>query len=157
MSVIVNGKTYDWGDITISLIPTSPVLVSCSSISFDETLEAEGVYCKGRSPIAFGTGKWSGSGKLTMLKTEFDILQKLAATTGILNMDPRITHINILYGPNLQGVIPVANTTLQAVRFTKISESASSGDKELKVDMDFIILGNILRDGLPARGNKLTP
>ncbi|MGL5722145.1 MAG: hypothetical protein ACRCY4_07095 [Brevinema sp.] len=152
MSVIVNGKTYDWGDITVSLLPLSPVLISCSSISFDESFEASPVYGKGHSPIAFGTGKWSASGKLTLLKTEFDLLQKTAkGAGGILNMDPRITAINVTYGPNLQGVIPISTATLLGVRFTKINSNASANDKELKVDMDFIILSNVLRDGVSSR------
>ncbi|MGL5253796.1 MAG: hypothetical protein ACRC9L_02060 [Brevinema sp.] len=152
MSVIVNGKAYDWGDITVSLLPLSPVLISCSSISFDESLEASPIYGKGRAPIAYGTGKWSSSGKISLLKTEFDLLQKSAQSAGgILNMDPRVTTINITYGPNLQGVIPISTTTLMGVRFTKISSNASSNDKDLKIDLDFIVLSNILRDGIPSR------
>ena len=152
MSVIVNGKTYDWGDITVSLLPLSPVLISCSAISFDESLEASPVYGKGNAPIAFGTGKWVASGKITLLKTEFDLLQKTAkAAGGILNMDPRVTAINVTYGPNLQGVIPISTATLLGVRFVKISNTASSGDKELKVDLEFLVLSNILRDGVSSR------
>lgn len=153
MSMInVNGKTYDWGDITVQLIPYSPVLVTCSAISFSESLDTKPIYGKGRSPVAYGKGNWEASGRLTLLKTEFDILQKAAGHAGILNLDPRVASIHIVFGPNLQGLVPVADVLLMGVRFTRISDSYSQSDNALKNDLEFLVLGNVYRDGIPARG-----
>ncbi|MGL5955352.1 MAG: hypothetical protein ACRC0X_01915 [Brevinema sp.] len=154
MSVMINGKMFDWGDITISLLPISPMIFSAKTISWDEELEAEAIYGKGRVPIGYGKGNWKASGKLEMLKNEFEPLA-LIAPKGILNLDPRHTLINVLYHNAVEGSVPMTTTTLQGIRFTKIAETASQGDKELKVALDFIILGDIKRNGKTARGKLL--
>jgi len=154
MSVLVNGKQFDWGDITISLIPLTPVVFTAQSISWDEELEVEAIYGKGRVPLGYGKGNWKASGKLEMLKSEFEALA-LIASSGILNLDPRITTINVLYSNSLDGTIPITTTTLTGIRITKVSDSASQGDKELKVSLEFIILDNITRNGKGARGTNI--
>ncbi len=147
MSIMINGKQFDWGDITISLLPLTSIVFTAKSISWNEELEAEAIYGKGRNPVGYGKGNWKASGKLDMLKSEFEALA-LIATDGILNLEPQSTTINVLYS-NSAGV---STNTLSGVRFTKISDSANQGDKELKVSLEFLILGNITRNGKSARG-----
>ncbi len=154
MSVMINGKQFDWGDITISLLPLTSVVYSAKSISWDEELEAEAVYGKGRNPIGYGKGNWKASGKMEMLKSEFEALA-LTATNGILNLDPRTTVINVLYNNIGDSLVPVSVNTLSGIRFTKVSDSASQGDKELKVSLDFLILGDIKRNGKSTRGIEI--
>ena len=151
MSVNINGKQFDWGDITISLLPITPVVFTAKSISWDEELEAEAIYGKGRVPVGYGKGNWKASGKIEMLKSEFEALA-LIAPSGILNMDPRFTVINVLYSNSLDSLIPLTTTTLTGIRFTKASDSATQGDKELKVSLDFLILSDVKRNGKSARG-----
>ncbi len=151
MSVQINGKQFDWGDITISLLPITPVVFTAKSISWDEELEAEAIYGKGRVPVGYGKGNWKASGKIEMLKSEFEALA-LIAPSGILNMDPRFTVINVLYSNSFDSLIPLTTTTLTGIRFTKASDSATQGDKELKVSLDFLILSDVKRNGKSARG-----
>ncbi|SFB88415.1 hypothetical protein SAMN02745150_01183 [Brevinema andersonii] len=154
MSIMVNGKQWDWGDITITLAPYTPMIFSAQSISYEETLEAEAVYGKGRMPIGYAKGNWSASGKLSILKTEFEVLA-LAIPSGILNLDPRNVLINVLYANAFDSIIPATTETLQGIRFTKISDNASQNDKGLSVELEFLILENILRNGKAARGKTL--
>ena len=151
MSILINGKTFDWGDITISLLPLTPAIFTAKEISWDEEFEAEAIYGKGRVPVGFGRGNWKASGKISLLKNEFEALA-LIVPNGILNMDPRNTHINVLYGNSFDSSIPLSTTTLTGIRFTKVSESANQGDKELKVSLDFLILDNVRHNGRAARG-----
>ena len=151
MSVEINGKQFDCGDITISLLPITPVVFTAKSISWDEELEAEAIYGKGRVPVGYGKGNWKASGKIEMLKSEFEALA-LIAPSGILNMDPRFTVINVLYSNSFDSLIPLTTTTLTGIRFTKASDSATQGDKELKVSLDFLILSDVKRNGKSARG-----
>lgn len=151
MSALVNGKFFDWGDITISLLPFSPALVSVREISYDEELETEIIYGKGKSPIGFGKGNWKASGRLTLVKHEFENLAALAPT-GILNLDPRIVSINIIFSSSGDSTLPLNTQTLTGIRFTKISDKASQNDKTLLTNLDFVILGNVLRNGKAARG-----
>ena len=39
---------------------------------------------------------------------------------------------------------------LNTVTFTKVGQKNAQGDKSLKVDLDFIIVNGIVRDGLAA-------
>ncbi len=150
MSIMVNGKQFDWGDITISLLPLTSIVFTAKSISWDEELEAEAIYGKGRNPVGYGKGNWKASGKLDMLKSEFEALA-LIAPNGILNLEPQVTTINVLYSNSADA----STNTLSGVRFTKISDSANQGDKELKVSLEFLILGNITRNGKSARGIEI--
>ncbi len=147
MSIMINGKVFDWGDITISLLPLTSVVFTAQSISWDEELEAEAIYGKGRTPVGYGNGNWKASGKLEMLKSEFESLA-LVASNGILNLEPQSTTINVLYSNSAS----VSTNTLSGIRFTKISDSAKQGDKELTVSLEFLILGNVTRNGKSARG-----
>lgn len=145
MSVIINGKTYNWGSISISLAPLSQDLYSVSSISFSESQRADAVYGKGNKPIAYGSGNWSANGSMRMLKTEFNQLMS-ASPNGILNLDPRNTVINIIYAdPNGDDNKPYT-ISLTGVRFTDIKEDAKQGDSQLSVDLSFSIFGSIERN-----------
>lgn len=87
-----------------------------------------------------------------MLKNEFELLA-LAVPPGILNVDPRNVLINVLYANSFDSSIPLTTETLMGIRFTKITDSAAQNDKGLSVELEFLILENILRNGKPARGN----
>lgn len=151
MAALINGKFFDWGDITISLLPLSPIIFSVKEISYDEEIETQAIYGKGRAPIGFGKGNWKAIGKISMLKNEFENLA-LIAPNGILNLDPRNTLINIVYSNPIEGSTPITTETLSGIRFTKIYDKATQNDKSLSTSLDFIILGNILRNGKAARG-----
>ena len=58
MSILINGKTFAWGDITISLLPSTPALFTAKEISWDVEFEAEAIYGKGRVPVGLGEGNW---------------------------------------------------------------------------------------------------
>ena len=147
---VVNGKKYSWSDLTISLIPLSPVLFSISEISWDEELESEAIYGKGNMPTGYGTGNWKGTGKLSLDKEEFDALTLIALPFGgILALDPRITLINLLY-LNDDGIAPANDETLRGIKFTKISNARNQGDKGFKVSLDFIMLEKPLNNGISS-------
>ena len=61
-------------------------------------------------------------------------------------------NFQLVYGPNTQGMLSVSALLLMAVRLAKIADSAAKVNTELKTDLDFLILDNIYRDGIPARG-----
>ncbi|MGL4393984.1 MAG: hypothetical protein ACRCS8_02020 [Brevinema sp.] len=151
MSALVNGKFFDWGDITISLLPLTSVVFSAREISYSEESDIDVIYGKGKAPIGFGKGNWKASGSISMLKSEFESLA-LVAGDGILNLDPRLVTINILFSNSVDGSISATTETLTGVRFTKISDKASQNEKSLVTSLDFTILGNIHRNGKAARG-----
>ncbi|MGL4388196.1 MAG: hypothetical protein ACRCTJ_02230 [Brevinema sp.] len=142
MSALVNGKFFDWGDITISLLPLTPVVFSAREISYQEEVELDVVY---------GKGNWKAQGTMSLLKSEFEALA-FVTPDGILNLDPRLVTINILFSNSFEGSVPFTTETLTGVRFTKISDKATQNEKSLVTSLDFMILGNIHRNGKAARG-----
>lgn len=67
----VNGKAYDWGDVDLK-IPGLNIQVQ--EISYDDELEMEEVYGSGSKPRGYGTGNYKASGKLSMLRDDYDDL-----------------------------------------------------------------------------------
>lgn len=142
MSLKVNGKSYDWGDVDTKV---PGLLLTCQEISYDDEQDAEEVYGKGYRPRGYGNGNYKSSCKLSLLRDDFDeVLDYCKA---------RRIPIYKLIIPSL--VVSYANDgsrtrvdELKKIKFTKISQKAAQGDKSLKVDLDGMVLGGIVRDGL---------
>lgn len=75
----VNGKAYDWGDVDLK-IPGLNIQVQ--EISYDDELEIEEVYGSGSKPRGYGTGNYKASGKLSMLRDDYDDLHGLLQAEG---------------------------------------------------------------------------
>lgn len=75
----VNGKAYDWGDVDLK-IPGLNIQVQ--EISYDDELEMEEVYGSGSKPRGYGTGNYKASGKLSMLRDDYDDLLGLLQAEG---------------------------------------------------------------------------
>lgn len=141
---IINGRSYDWSSITIDM---PGMTFQAQDISYDDELEKEPVYGMGSAQRGYGRGNYKATGKITMLKDDFDDLvahckkQKVA----LYNLD--IPKITVAYANGYQ---PTKIDVLNKVTITKSSHKATQGDKSIKVDIDLLIYGNIVRDGLAA-------
>ena len=71
MSLKVNGKAYDWGDVDVK-IPGLEFVPQ--EISYDDELEREEAYGYGHRPRGYGDGNYKSSGKVTMLRDDYDAL-----------------------------------------------------------------------------------
>ena len=71
MSLKVNGKAYDWGDVDVKL---PGLVLEVQEISYDDELEQEEVYGKGNKPRGYGTGNYKASGKISLLRDDYDQL-----------------------------------------------------------------------------------
>ena len=128
----VNGKAYDWGDVDLK-IPGLNIQVQ--EISYDDELEMEEVYGSGSKPRGYGTGNYKASGKLSMLRDDYDDLLAYCKQKGVpfYKMElPSITKID----------------ELKKVKFSKRSNKAAQGDKSLTVDVDMMIVGGVYQDGV---------
>ena len=76
----VNGKAYDWGDVDLK-IPGLNIQVQ--EISYDDELEMEEVYGSGSKPRGYGTGNYKASGKLSMLRDDYDDLLAYCKQKGV--------------------------------------------------------------------------
>ncbi len=140
----VNGKVYDWADINLSFAGFS---TEVQEISYDDELEKEQVYGKGNKPRGYGTGNYKASGKLSLLRDDYQDLVDYCNRKKISLYSLVIDKIVVAYGKNGQRMTV---DVLDKVTFTKRGKSAKQGDKSLTVDLDFIIVGQIIADGMKA-------
>ncbi len=144
MGKFINGKAYDWADITLSI---SEFDIEVQEISYDDELEKEQVYGKGNTPRGYGTGNYKASGKLSFLRDDYQDLVDYCNRKKISLYKLVIDKIVVAYGKDGQRM---SIDVLEKVTFTKRGKSAKQGDKSLTVDLDFIIVGQIITDGMKA-------
>ena len=141
---IINGKSYDWSDVSVKL----PGLeIEVQEISYDDELEKELVYGKGSKARGYGTGNYKSEGKLSLLRDDFDDLVAYCKKRGLPIYKLVIPKLIVSYANKTQ---KTKIDELEGVTFTKTSSKNAQGDKNLKVDMDFIIVHGITRDGVKA-------
>ncbi len=71
MSLKVNGKAYDWGDVDLKI---PGLAVQVQEISYDDEMDMEETYGRGSKPRGYGTGNYKASGKLSLLRDDYDDL-----------------------------------------------------------------------------------
>ncbi len=141
---IVNGKVYDWADISLKIAGFN---MEVQEISYDDELEKELAYGRGNKPRGYGSGNYKASGKMSVLRDDFNDLLAYLKRKKITLYDLVIDKVVVAYGSDGQ---PMTVDTLEKVTFTKRSTSGKQGDKSIMVDLDFLIVGQIITDGLKA-------
>lgn len=144
MSLKVNGKNYDWADVDIKL----PGLgLQFQEISYDDELEKEVSYGKGRKPRGFGTGNYKAEGKVSLLRDDYDGLVDYCKSKNVALFDLVIPKIIVSYANEGDRT---RSDVLSNVTFSKRSHKAAQNDKSIKVDLDMLIVGGIESDGMKA-------
>ena len=138
----VNGISYGWGDVDVK-IPGLNLVVQ--EISYDDELEKEESYGKGGRPRGYGKGNYKASGKLSMLRDDYDDVLDYCRATGTSFYDVELPSVVVSYG-NDWGRTRIDE--LKRVTFVKRSHKAAQGDKTLSVDIDLMIVGGIVEDGV---------
>lgn len=142
MSVKINGKAYDWSDVDVKL---PGLTMEVQEISYDDELEKEVVYGKGQRPRGYGEGNYKSEGKLVLLRDDYDTLLDYCN-------NQRIGLYKLVIPKVIVGYANAGDRTrtdvLNTVTFTKSGHKGAQGDKSLKVDLDFIIVHGIERDGV---------
>ena len=142
MSIKVNGINYGWGDVDVK-IPGLNLVVQ--EISYDDEQEMEESYGKGSRPRRYGKGNYKASGKMSMLRDDFDDVLDYCKATGKSFYNVELPSVVVSYG-NPGGRTRIDE--LKRVVFVKRSHKAAQGDKTLTVDIDLMIVGGIVEDGV---------
>lgn len=144
MSLKVNGKAYDWADVNLFL---PGLAAEFQEISYDDELEKELAYGTGSRPRGYGRGNYKASGKVSLLRDDYDDLLDYCKQRDIPFFELEFPKIVVSYA---NGGEAIRQDVLNRVSFTKRSNKAAQGDKNLKVDLDLMIAGMIEHDGVPS-------
>lgn len=142
MSLKVNGQTYSWGDVDVK-IPGLVLVVQ--EISYDDEQDMEESYGKGNRPRGYGKGNYKASGKMSMLRDDYDDVLAYCKAKGVPFYGLEWPSVVVSYAnegertriDELKKVVPI-----------KRSHKAAQGDKSLTVDIDLMIVGGIVEDGV---------
>lgn len=141
----INGKIYDWSSITINIPGMNEI--QAQDISYDDELEKEAAYGRGNAMRGYGTGNYKATAKMTLLKEDYDDIVNYCKKSSVPIYRLEIPKISVAYANDGQRT---QLDVLKDVTFTKVSHKATQGDKNIKVDIDMLIYGEIIRNGLNA-------
>lgn len=142
MSLKVNGKAYDWGDVDVKV---PGLVITVQEISYDDELEKEEVYGKGHKPRGYGTGNYKASAKLSLLRDDYDAFLAWCKSKGVPFFGLEIPSIVVSYANEGERT---HIDELKKAQITKRSNKAAQGDKSLTVDIDLMVVGGIVQDGV---------
>lgn len=141
---MVNGKRYDWQDITI-LLP-SGIAVDITDISYSDSQTVTARYGKGGIPRGYSRGNYEASGSMTIDLEEWEKL-KLTLLPSIYDHLP--FDITVSYAENH---VPVVTDVLPQVKLIKIDTSNSQGNENAGAKkLEFVILKPIKYNFIPAK------
>ena len=139
----VNGKNYDWGDVDVKF---PGLVLVVQEISYDDEQDMEESYGRGYKPRGFGKGNYKASGKLSMLRDDYEDLLAFCKARGVSFYDLELPSIVVSYADNGKAI---STDELKKVRPIKRTHKAAQGDKSLSVDVDLMI-GGIITNGVQA-------
>lgn len=140
----VNGKNYDWGDVDVKF---PGLVLVVQEISYDDEQDMEESYGRGYKPRGFGKGNYKASGKLSMLRDDYEDLLAFCKARGVSFYDLELPSIVVSYADNGKAI---STDELKKVRTIKRTHKAAQGDKSLSVDVDLMIVGGIITNGVQA-------
>lgn len=139
---IVNGKVYDWSSIDIQI---PGLALEVQEISYDDELESELVYGRSPLPRGYGNGNYKASGKISLLRDDYNDILDYCKKNNISFYKLVIDKIIVSYANDGQ---PTRSDVINNVKFQKRTNKAANGDKSFKVDLDLLIMGKIVQDGV---------
>ena len=142
MTLKVNGKAYDWADVDVKF---PGLVLQLQEISYDDEQEMEESYGRGAMPRGYGTGNYKASGKISMLRDDYDDLLAYCKAQGLAFYKMEIPAITVSYANEGDRT---RIDELKKVKFVKRSNKAAQGDKSLTVDIDLMIIGGVIQDGV---------
>ncbi|MCC2590359.1 hypothetical protein [Chryseobacterium sp. MFBS3-17] len=133
MAVNINGREYEWGDLT--LILGGRDITRFRGVKYSEKVERETVHAKGRHPHAVQSGNFTYEGEITILQSEYESLVK-AGNGSILSLS---LDALVSYGDPFKGDA-MTTDRIESLRFTEANKEWTQGDKFAEITIPFIAL-----------------
>ncbi len=138
----VNGKYYDWSSIDINI---DGLIVEPQEITYDDELEKEQVYGLGNKPRGYGTGNYKPNLKMSFLREDYEEILTYCKNKGINFYKLVIDKIVVSYADDGEETVV---DTITKITPAKRSGGGKQGDKNMLVDIEFIVFGEIIMNGV---------
>lgn len=140
----INGKRYDWEDITINMLHGTAINITDISYSDEQPITLR--YGKGSVPQGYGRGNYSSSASFTIDLEEWE---RMKAQLGTSIYDHEPFAITISYADSGAGTI---TDKLPMVKITKVSTSNSQGSENSgQRSIEATVLRPIIYNGKAAK------
>lgn len=134
--MIINGRQYEWADI--SLILGGRLVTGARGINYKESQEKELIYGKGNRPMSIQKGNKKYEGSVTLLQSEVETLKELGRSivgrASILDLNLNAV---VCYGDPSKGDVMLTDQLFN-IQFTEVEKSMKQGDKNMEVTLPFI-------------------
>lgn len=134
--MLINGRQYEWADITIEM--GGRIITGARGISYKESQDKELLYGKGNMPMSIQKGNKKFEGNLTLLQAELETLKELARSVNgrasVLDLNMTLV---VCYGNPAKGDVMLTDV-LRNVQFTETEKSMKQGDMYMEISLPFI-------------------
>ncbi len=134
-----NSKEYEYADIKVKLLDMQCTGLRGLIYKFKKAKEP--VYGQGNQPRAIQSGNKEYDGTLSLLKSDYDILDLAAQTAGyddITDVPGSLIFITCVY--QKPGNPKLSADTLIGVEFTDVEDGMKQGDKFKEISLPFLYL-----------------
>lgn len=130
----INGQEYAWEDVQIVMLGR-PV-IGVVEISYKTAREKKNIMGRGSRPVARGRGPKNYEGKIKLLQSELEALQR-GLKKGTDPTDIRPFQIVVAYAPVEGGVI--TTDLLDDVEFLELEKTIKTEDLNMEIELPLII------------------
>ncbi len=141
---MVNGRAYGWEDIRAKLPGFD---LEIQNIEYGDEMEKEANYGSGSKPRGYGRGNYKADCKFSMFKDDFDDFVAWCKSQGVSLYKLEIPKIVASYA--MEGE-RIKNDVINKLTITKVANKGAQGDKTLTVEIELLVYGTIVRDGLAS-------
>jgi hypothetical protein len=134
-----NSKEFEFADVKVAMLGVE--LSGLRGLTYKKSQEKEPVYGAGNQPKSIQRGNKKYDGNLSILKSDFDILDAAAKVAGyedIVDVPGSLIHITCVYQASESGALSTA--TCVNCEFTEIEDGLKQGDKFKEISLPFIFL-----------------
>ena len=133
--ILINGKEYDWAEITVTLAGGAP-LIGITAVDYEMKREIKNIYGQGAQPISQGYGNVTYTASINIKMSELVNLRSSAPNQDITQI-PRFTVI-VSFADTENAI--VVNRLLNC-KFTNDVVNAKQNDQSLDCKLDLNIAG----------------
>lgn len=132
---MINGNEYAWEDLQIVMEGKAQPLQGVAEIEYTTKKEHSNIYGKGDDPVAMGRGKREYSGKIVLLQSEFEALQR--SMPGGSDVTKKVPFaITVAYAP--EGGVETTDELLYC-RINEVKKGMKTGDGNQLIELPLTI------------------